>query len=82
MATLGLETARTYFGLKGDSHVYAHLSHLRITIYLTCLLYWIVTLWRNVEVRRELPDPMRKQLKELSVSSARQVQMLESWRQR
>jgi len=82
MATLALEMVRTYFGLKSDSHVYASLSHLRITLYLICLSYWIITLWRDVAVSSEMPDLMRKQLRELRDSSAQHIRLLESWRRR
>jgi hypothetical protein len=81
MATLGIETVRTYFGLERGSHVYADLSHLRIVLYLLCLVYWIVALWRNAAAQGEMPELMRKQLRELRCESAQRAQTLQSWRQ-
>lgn len=78
MATLGLETARTYFGLKNDPHIYASLSHLRITIYLTCLMYWIIMLWRDAPPARQMPQQMRKQLTAVGEQAAQYVQILQS----
>ena len=81
MATLGVETARTYFGLQGNSHAYTDLSHLRIAVYLICLVYWILALWQNAAVHREMPEWMRQQIRELRSESAQRVQILQSWRQ-
>jgi hypothetical protein len=66
--TLALETARTYFGVSRGSRAYDDLSHVRICVYLLCMGYWIVTLWRNAPAPRRLTSVMHQQ-----VSAIRQV---------
>ena len=38
------------------------LTFVRMTAYLGCVVYWIITLWQRAPVPRELPDEMRQQL--------------------
>jgi hypothetical protein len=60
-----IEAGHSYFGVGRDTQIYATLSHIRIAIYLCCVAYWIVTLWRNAGDSRRLPDQMRGQLIQL-----------------
>jgi hypothetical protein len=62
LCTLALETARTYFGVTQGSRAYDNLSHGRIVVYLLCMTYWIVTLWRNPPLPREMTGLMRQQV--------------------
>ncbi len=66
IATLILETANTYLGLGGSGPVYDDLSRIRIGIYLCCVTYWIVALWRNAPPSRNMPDHIRKQATTIS----------------
>jgi hypothetical protein len=61
IATLVLETANTYFGLGGTGHLYDDLSRIRIAIYLCCVTYWIIGLWRDAPPARMMPDHIRQQ---------------------
>jgi hypothetical protein len=60
-----VETGHTYFGLKQDDRVYIELSHIRIIIYIACLTYWIIMLWREAPPARNMTNQMRRQLAEL-----------------
>jgi hypothetical protein len=61
IATLILETANTWLGLGGSGHTYDDLSRIRIAIYLCCVAYWIVALWRNAPPTAKMPDHVRQQ---------------------
>jgi hypothetical protein len=61
VATLVLETANTWLGLGGSGHSYDDLSRIRIAIYLCCVAYWIVALWRNAPPATKMPDRVRQQ---------------------
>jgi hypothetical protein len=61
IATLVLETANTFLGLGGTGHIYDDLSRIRIAIYLCCVAYWIVALWRNAPPARKIPDHVWQQ---------------------
>lgn len=61
IATLILETANTSSGLGGGGQVYDGLSRVRIAIYLCCVAYWIVALWRNAPRGGKMPDHVREQ---------------------
>lgn len=61
IATLALETANTCLGLGGSGRMYDDLSRTRIAIYICCVAYWIVTLWRNAPPARKMPDRIRQQ---------------------
>jgi hypothetical protein len=61
IATLILETANTWLGLGGSGHAYDDLSRIRIAIYLCCVAYWIVALWRNAPPTTKMPDHVRQQ---------------------
>lgn len=81
IVTLVLETARTYFGVAKNNQTYSELSHLRIAVYLACLLYWIVTLWRNSPAGGQMPDLIRRQLAELNEDALQHLRILQSERE-
>jgi hypothetical protein len=60
-----IEAGHSYFGVGRNTQTYATLSHIRIATYLSCVLYWIIMLWRNAPDSRRLPDHMRRQLIQL-----------------
>jgi hypothetical protein len=64
-----VETGHTYFGLKQNDQVYIELSHIRIVIYLACLGYWIVMLWREAPQARNMSNDMRRQVEQLHESA-------------
>jgi hypothetical protein len=57
-----IETAHSYFGVGRNTHIYAALSHIRMTAYLCTAAYWIVALWRNAPESKKLSDELRVQL--------------------
>lgn len=61
VATLILETVNTWLGLGGRGHSYDDLSRIRIAIYLCCVAYWIVALWRNAPPTTKMPDHVLQQ---------------------
>lgn len=53
LAGVLIEAAHTYFGLKRGTAVYVLLSHMRIGLYVLCLLYWTIALWGEPRKTRE-----------------------------
>jgi hypothetical protein len=57
-----IEAGHSYFGVGRNTQTYTALSHVRIAVYLSCVAYWIVMLWRNAPDPKKLPENMRGQL--------------------
>lgn len=76
LATLAIEMARTYFGLKAGTNVYDELTRLRMAIYLTCVTFWIVMLWRQAPTAREMSERMRREVSSLNDAARRSVERL------
>jgi hypothetical protein len=76
-----IETGHTYFGVLQSTQVYTPLSHLRMAVYLGCVVYWIVTLWRDAPPSRELTEKMRVQLFSLQRRVENDLQSLRSRRE-
>ncbi|HEU5407754.1 MAG TPA: hypothetical protein VFU48_08295 [Nitrospira sp.] len=68
MIDMVIEAGHNYFGIGSDNHTYLILAHLRMLIYLSCLSFWIATLWPDEQPARELTDEMRSQLIEFRSS--------------
>jgi hypothetical protein len=66
VTTLIFETASTSFGLNGTDRIYGELSQLRMVLYLCCVMYWILSLWRNAPPARRMPDLVREQVSVIS----------------
>jgi hypothetical protein len=64
-----IETGHSYFGAVRHTQVYAVLSHFRMSVYLICVAYWIIMLWRNAPEPRKLSDSLRGQLIRLQRSA-------------
>jgi hypothetical protein len=79
--TVVLEAARTYFGLRTNSQIYDDLSHVRMGVYLLCVTYWIIMLWRDAPRGREMTEGMRRQLAAINTGAALDLQKLRSRRQ-
>lgn len=62
VATLIFETANTSFGLNGNDRIYDELSRVRMVLYLCCVMYWIIALWRQAPPARRMPDLVRQQV--------------------
>ena len=73
IATFIVEAADAYFGLptRADGHrVYHFVQHCRIAIYLCCLGYWIVSLYRKEVPRHSITPEMRNRLFDLRNAAA------------
>lgn len=74
------EAGRTYFGLRTNSQFYDDLSHVRMGVYLLCVTYWIMMLWRDAPPGREMTERMRRQLAAINAGAALDLQELRSRR--
>jgi hypothetical protein len=78
--TVALEAGRTYFGLRTNSQIYDDLSHVRMGVYLLCVTYWIIMLWRDAPPGRGITECMRRQLAAINAGAALDLQELRSRR--
>lgn len=62
IATVLIEGTNSYFGAMGGGAGYSTMERTRVAIYLCCIGYWIVTLYREEPVRREITSEMRLKL--------------------
>jgi hypothetical protein len=80
VVTVLTETGNTYFGLRSNAKIYDELSHARIAVYIACVIYWIIMLWRENPQSREMTDLMRRQVEALDDSAALNLESLRSRR--
>jgi hypothetical protein len=80
MVDVFIEAGHSYFGVGHDIRIYAELSHLRIAIYLVCLIYWNTALWKEAPAPRRLPEDMRVRLFSLYQSVEYDLRKLRLWR--
>ncbi len=66
------EGAHSYFGSDRGKHVYALVSHIRMSLYCLCVAYWIFALAKDEPEPRKLPEQLRLDLRALQ----RRVAML------
>ena len=66
------EGAHSYFGTS----TYAFLSHVRISIYLLCVTYWIVAFALREPASRKLPEQLHQELRELQRRAALVLQTM------
>ena len=71
-----IEAAHTLFGKAYASHTDITLSHLRVAVYLGCLLYWLVTLWLETPPPQALPFWMSDMLPRLQTRTAADVALV------
>jgi hypothetical protein len=76
-----IESGQAYFGAGQNTQAYSSLSHFRIAVYLGCVAYWVVALWRDVPPSRELTEKMRAQLFTLQREVEYSLQSLRSRRE-
>jgi hypothetical protein len=75
-----VEAGHSYSIIVPGSTTYVMLSHIRMAVYLVCIAYWIVMLWRNAPRPKELPDKMHRQLSLLQSRVAYDLYRIRSWR--
>jgi len=59
---IAIEGLHSYFGLSQGMEGYTLLSHVRISAYLVCVTYWIVTLAQEAPESRGMPAQMQRQM--------------------
>lgn len=62
MVDIVVEAGHSYFAEGHGMLSYGALSHIRISVYSCCLMYWIVMLWRDAPPMRELPNGLKQHL--------------------
>jgi hypothetical protein len=73
IVTVIVETADSYFGLPthaDDYRIFRFVQHCRIAIYLCCLTYWIICLYRRELPRHSVTTEMRNRLFHLQNTAA------------
>ena len=70
------EGAHSYLGSAPGTASYAFLSHVRITLYLLCVTYWIVAFAKKEPVPRKLPEHVHQELRELQRRAALVLQTM------
>jgi hypothetical protein len=73
-----IETAYTYFGRSQVAQSSILLSHIRMAVYLGCVIYWIITLYPDERPARELTREMREKLFTLQARVAYDLEQLRS----
>jgi hypothetical protein len=62
LVTMLIEIGHSYFGVGREIPAFVFLSHVRIAAYLGCVIYWIVTLWREEQPGRQMTEEIREEL--------------------
>jgi len=65
-----IEVIDTVLGSKTGPSIRLTLTHLRMGVYLCCVTFWTVMLWREEPKTRTLPDGARRQLSLLHLSTS------------
>ncbi|HZU08699.1 MAG TPA: hypothetical protein VFA02_02260 [Pseudacidobacterium sp.] len=61
LATMLVHAAHTYFGAV-NKYVFNTLEHVRIIVYISATIYWVITFWLPEPERRPLSPEMQKYL--------------------
>ena len=80
IVTILIEGAHSLIGLSNGTRIFNALSHFRIGMYLVCLGYWTVTLWREAPRPKQVSEQMRAQLYALQTRLAYELEGIRSWR--
>jgi hypothetical protein len=76
-----IESGQAHFGVGQSTQAYTALSHFRIAVYLGCVVYWILALWRDAPPSQALTEKMRAQLFTLQRKVEYDLQSLRSRRE-
>lgn len=57
-----IEAGPSYFGVCRESPAFIVLSHLRMAVYLACVNYWIISLWRGKRRVRTIAPGIREKM--------------------
>lgn len=72
----------SYFGMANGTTASMILSGARKSLYLLCLVYWIITLYRREPQQERLPDEIESYLKLLRAQTAASLETLRGSRRR
>lgn len=75
-----IEAAHTLYGRAYQAHVDDVLSESRKVLYLLCVGWWVVSLWRKAPTPRALPEEARKHLRSLQTRLAYDLYTFRNWR--
>ncbi len=75
-----IEAGNTLFSGGNHARIETVLNWTRMVVYLLCLGYWIVTLWRDAPASRDMPAKMRKELDSLQARLAYDLYTIRTWR--
>jgi hypothetical protein len=73
---IAVEAGNSYFGLANGTTASMTMTRARMLLYLFCLVYWIVTLWRPEPQPERLPDGIESHMELLRQQTAASLQML------
>jgi hypothetical protein len=71
-----VEAGNSYFGLVNGTTASMILTHTRMVLYLLCLTYWIITLYRQEPQQAKLPADIESRLLQLRAQTAASLQTL------
>jgi hypothetical protein len=77
-----IEAANTVFGFGGGGWVYNSLQTIRKGLYVVCVAYWSVTLWRDAPPVRRLTKKMQDQVSAIREVLTNRLDTLESEKDR
>jgi hypothetical protein len=77
---VAIEAGTTYFGAGKNTQSYTALSQFRMAVYLGCVAYWIVALWRDAPPSQDLTEKMRAHLFTLQRKAEYDLQSIRSRR--
>jgi hypothetical protein len=77
---LAIDIVTNYVGVADMAHVHLHLSQLTSLTWIGCEMYWVVTLWAEAPVPRELPEAMRIQIYSLNRWVENDLIRIRAWR--
>jgi len=78
--SVAMDSVVNYVTLSRHARLYTDLSRLRILTYLGCEVFWIVMLWHEAPVPRELPESMRLQIYSLQKQVEYDLIRIRAWR--
>jgi hypothetical protein len=70
LACILIEAIDTVLGSGADASIRIILTHVRMAVYLCCVAFWIIMLWREEPRARTLPDAARRQLSLLQLAAS------------
>ena len=77
-----IETGHSYPGIGSNLQSSILLSYVRMVVYLGCVTYWIVALWRDEQPGRVMPPELQQKMFTLQSRLTYDLQQLRLWAKR